>query len=307
MVLILNVRAETIEGICAVVNQEIITYSELKYAKNQYLKEMYQAYKGDELDKKIKNADETVFNTLLENKILLSVAKSKNYDVDADVDLMIKELKKRNNFASDEDLKKALNEAGISYGDFRKQQKMQRMQQRYVYEEVYSKITINNTQIMDYYKKNKEKYTKPATIKLNAIYLKKGDEAQKVDNIKLRVDEELKSADFISVAKKFSQLSDSSDESKYVLGEFKMGELDSVLEKAAKELKEGKYSAWLETEQGWYRLQLVKFVKESPVEYKEVRDSIAEVLTLEARKKGFQDLIEKLKKESYIKIYKKHT
>jgi foldase protein PrsA len=114
------------------------------------------------------------------------------------------------------------------------------------------------------------------------------------------IDEEMKTSSFEEVAKANSELPGG----EILLGEFKQGELDSTLEEAALKLKKDEVSGWIETDTGWYILQLVKREDPQLVEYKNVRADIENKLRMEEQNKKLDEYIEELKKESYIKIYK---
>jgi peptidyl-prolyl cis-trans isomerase SurA len=87
------------------------------------------------------------------------------------------------------------------------------------------------------------------------------------------------------------------------LGEFKQGELDPSLEKAAIDLKQGEHSGWIETNNGWYILQVVKRTEPQAMEYKTVRDEIENILVEEEQNKELKDYMQELKKDSHIQIY----
>ena len=143
-------RAGVIEEIYAIVNDEIITGSELKNFEKQMTRAMQAQYEGQKLADAVSDMKKNLLNMLIEQKVLQSKIKEKNYNVDADVELIIQEIKKQNNMSSDDDLKKALNSEGIDFNDFKDNRKERRRQQRLIWEEIGSKIKIDNSQIMEY-------------------------------------------------------------------------------------------------------------------------------------------------------------
>ncbi len=298
-------HSEVVEEIYAVINEETITFSEYQNAKNSMIKQLQTQYQGEALRKAIQEMKSTLLNQLIEHKLILSKAKEKNYDVENEIKMIIEEIKKQNNLKTDEDLRRALQSEGITMEEFKKQQKIVRMQQRMIYEEITSNIKIDSPEIMEYYKKNLADYTKPMEISLNCIFLKKEYYFDKNALMKKRneISAKLNTADFKAIAETYSELE--GVENKIFLGNFKQGELDENIEKAAVKLKINEHSPWIETENGWYIIQLIDKKEPELVSYEEVREKIKNNLIQEKQEVELQIFIEKLKKESYIKIYRK--
>jgi len=297
---------EVIEEIYAVVNGEAITYSELRSAEAEWIRNLRDQFEGEKLEEALKRMRLELMDTFIERKLLIAEAKRREYDVDNDVDVMIKEIMKQNNFNTEEDLKAALRREGLNYTTFREQQKLYRMQQRLVYEEITSKIKIDNAEIMAYYKEHLNDYTLPAVFDLNAIYLNPENHADEA-SLQSKADAVLKaleSKDFSTVAQEYTELGQESEKNIH-LGEFKAGEMDPELEKVAATMKPGATSQWVRTTSGWYILQLVKFTPSRLVEYEEVRDRIRRTIMAARHEIKQKEYLEKLKKDSYIKIYKR--
>jgi parvulin-like peptidyl-prolyl isomerase len=295
--------SETIDKIFAVVNGEIITYSELKSAEIEMTRYLAQQYQDEELEKQISEMKKNLLNRLIEQKLILSYAKDEDYDVDGILELIIKDIKKQNNINSDEELKAALASQGLDYEEWKKQLKETQIQQHFIREKIGSKINIDSSAIMDYYKTNVDDYTVPAKYSLNCIFLNKENYlAPSALKEKMKtIDAELQTNSFEETAKKYSELP--GEENNYFLGEFKKGELDAKIEEVSFQLKKGEHSGWIETENGFYITQLIKRTESKLVEYKLVREEIENKLKLAEQDKLLKQYIEQLKKESHIKIY----
>lgn len=296
---------KVIDKIFAVVNGEIITYAELKSAEIEMTRYLSQQYKDEELEKQIEEMKKNLLNRLIEQKLILSYAKDEDYDVDGILELIIKDIKKQNNINSDEELKAALASQGLDYEEWKKQLKETQIQQHFIREKIGSKINIDSSAIMDYYKKNIDDYTVPAKYSLNCIFLNKENYlAPSALKEKMKtIAAELQTNSFEETAKKYSELP--GEENNYFLGEFKKGELDAKIEEASFQLKEGEHSGWIETDNGFYMTRLIKHTESKLVEYKLVREEIENKLKLAEQDKLLEKYIEQLKKESHIKIYEK--
>lgn len=297
--------ADVVEEIYAVVNDEAITGSELKKFEADMVRSLQMEMEGEKLEQAIAEAKKNLLDKFIEQKLLLSRVKEKNYDVDADVEVILQEIKKQNNMASDEDLKAALAREGIDFAAWKEMWRERRRQERLIAEEVGSKIKIDNPQIMEYYRKNAERFTIPAEITLNCIFLNKGVDGAPPRGKMDQVDAELKAASFADVAKKHSELPGAAES--VALGKFKKGELDALLEEAALRLKKDEVSGWIETGSGWYLIQLADFSPERLREVKDVREDIIMTLREAEQQVKVKDYIAQLKKESYIKIYKEYN
>lgn len=300
--------AELIEKIYAVVNGEIVTYSELKLAENEMARMIRQQFKNDEnmVKEKIAEMKKGLLQQLIEQKLVLSVAKEKNYDVEHEVEIIVKDIKKQNNMNSDDELKQAIQAQGMDYKEWRKQLKETSMQHRLIREEIGYKIKVDNSQIMAYYREHMDDFTKPREFSLNCIYL---DKAQALNEAvlaetRLTIDAELQTGTFEEVAQKNSQLPGS--ENNYYLGSFKEGELDAKIEEAAIKTEIGKYSSWIETESGWYIIQVLERKEPELMEYKTVRGDIERAIQTREQNALLKDYVEQLKKDSHIKIYEEY-
>jgi len=296
--------ADVVEEIYAVVNDEVITGTELKKFEMEMVRSLQAQLEGEKLDKALQEFKKELLNRFIDQKLLLSKIKEKNYNVDSDVETILQEIRKQNNLASEDDLKSALQAEGIDFVVWKDQWRERRKQERLVWDEVGSKIKIDNPQIMEYYRKNPVQFTVPAEVTLNCIYLKKNDDGARPQGKMDLITAELKPGLFEETAKKHSELPDAANNN--ALGKFKTGELDKNLEAAALKLKKDEYSDWIETDNGWYIIQLAEFSAARIREVKDVRDDIIQKLREDQQQVKLKDYVTQLKKESYIKILKEY-
>lgn len=299
-----SLAADVVEEIYAVVNEEAITGSELKKFEAEMIRSLQMEMEGEKLEQAVAEVKKNLLDKFIEQKLLLSKVKEKNYDVEADVEVIIQEIKKQNNMASDEDLKAALAREGVDFAAWRDMLRENRRQQRLIAEEVGSKIKIDNPQIMEYYRNHAGQYTIPAEFTLNCVFLKPGAGGAAPQEKMDQVDAELKTDPFADVARRRSELPGAAES--IALGKFKKGELDPKLEEAAQLLKKDEVSGWIEAGSGWYRIQLADFSPQRLREVKDVREEIIMTLRDAEQQVKVKDYIAQLKKESYIKILKEY-
>lgn len=295
--------AEIVEDIYAVVNDEIITYSDMKKYETGMINELRSRLKGDELEAEIQKMKKDLINNLIDQKVVISKAKEKKYNVDQYVDVSIEEMKKQNQ-VNTEQLKQMLAEQGIEWEDFRKYTKEQLMRQQLMRDEIGSKVKIENAEIMSYYKDHKEEFTQPLKFSLNCIYLSPENYVSEsfLEEKMKTIDTELSKSPFEDVAKNYSELPN--PDNRIFLGNFKPGELDKAIEDVAMTMKKGDVSGWIKTEAGQYKIHMSDRVEPKLLEYKEVRDKIEEDIRDQRMGEKVKEYLDQLRKESFIKIYK---
>jgi parvulin-like peptidyl-prolyl isomerase len=263
-----------------------------------------QQFKGEDLAREVEKMKKELLDRLIDQKVILSFAKEKNYDISGDIEMIIKNIKQENDLKTDEDLQRAIASQGIDFQTWKKQLTENRIQQRYIYQEIGSRINVDNSRIMEFYRANMKDFTKPAVFTLNCIFLDKVnyEDAGKLSAKKTAIEEELKQGKFVETAKTHSELP---GETSHVLGEYKEGELDKKIEAAAKKLKEGQHSSWVDTENGWYIIHLAKYTGPQLVEYKDVRAQIENQIRNQEQDVKLKDFLVDLKKQSHIKVYRK--
>ncbi|MCP2519806.1 peptidylprolyl isomerase [Candidatus Aminicenantes bacterium AC-708-M15] len=295
--------AEVIEEIVAVVNDDIITLTDFKNAESRLLFMLSQRYRGNDLEREFKKARENLLDQLINEILLLQEARKKNLDVKEELKLFIENLKKENNIDSDEELKREMEAQGINFEAWKKEVEKQILQQKIIMIEVDSKISLTDTELVNYYKEHSEEFTNPAEVRLKGIYLSKEnrdeDELEKVSQEILRKLNE--GIDFSTLA---SQYSDGPEKEKGGdLGFFKKGELNKQFEEAVFKLNPGEITPWLKTDRGWYLFKIIEKKEAKTLPFEEVKDKIREKLFIEKKQQKIKEYLKSLRENSYIKIY----
>lgn len=293
--------ADVVEEIVAVVNDEVITASDLRKYELEMTRMLQQQFEGESLEKALQDMRANMLERLIDQRLLESVIKQKNYNVDADVDYVIQDIKKQNRIGSDEELKKALATEGIEWGAWKDMWRERLKQERLIRDEVGSKIKVENPQIMSYFREHEKEYTVPAEFTVEAVFLRKEGDAAALAAAQAAIDAELAAGPFAEVARKHSQLPNTDNPA--LLGTFHPGELDKTLDEALAKMKKGDRSEWIETESGWYRLHLAEWAPARLRQLQDVREEIVMRLREQLQPPKVKEYLEQLRKESYIKIH----
>lgn len=296
---------EVVEEIVAVVNDDIITLSDYKAQFDMTVAQLRASQLPQEdFDKQYAALKKELLNVMITELLLLQKGKELNLNVTDQVKSMIEKLKTDNGMTSDADLRRAVEQQGMSFETWLKQYEEGAMRLAVIYTEVERAIVLEDSEVVQYYKKNPAEFTMPTEYKLHAIYLaSEGRTPEQCEALKAAVDAKLKSgAAFADVA---GELSDPPmKEAKGDLGTFKAGELDKSLEPAVEKLKVGEVGAWINNKNGWYRLNLVEKKDSFLRPFEDARKEVEEKIYEEKRTVKGDAYVKTLRERSYIKILK---
>jgi peptidyl-prolyl cis-trans isomerase SurA len=293
---------EIVEAIVAVVNNDIITLSEYKAEHEALYTFLRSQLEGEEFDKQYEAQKKELLERMITERLLLQEANKMDLNIEEQLRMIIDNIKTQNNIGSDEELRRLMAQQGINFEAWKKQQERGLLQQAVVFNEVGRNITIDETDVINYYDQHPDQFTEPTEYRIRAIFIssedKSGEEAQrKMEEIdeKLAAGEEM-----AALAEKYSEGPEK--ESQGDLGTFKEGELAEPLQKAVEDLSIGSMTSWIQMPNGWFRIILEERKESRLKPFEEVRDEIENMLFNQEQQKRLQEYLEELKNRSYIKI-----
>lgn len=168
-----------LDRIVAIVNGEVITFSELKEAMTRMqlgLEELGPAMdsKAESLHSPVPHPPEReALNQLIERKLQLQLAQRRGITVESDeVEEALKEIKKRNGISTDEALEKALLADRSNLDQYKSDLREQLMILKLANREVQSGILLNEEELLEYYQNHLNRYSLPDEIHLRQILLR---------------------------------------------------------------------------------------------------------------------------------------
>jgi len=293
---------EVVESIVAIVNDDVITFSQYKEQHEALYQMLRSRYQGDEFQQQYRALRKELLSTMITDLLLYQEAKARNYNVAEQIKLTIENIKEENGLNSDEELMRVMRQQGIDFEGWKKQMEETYMKQSVVVTDVDRSIVIEDSEIVNYHKQHPEEFIEPEEYKIRAIYIVAKDRNNdEVEALKEEINDKISAGeDFASLAGQYSEGPEK--ESQGDLGSFKKGELEKMLEEAVEGLKEGENTPWLKVRDGWYLLKL-EAKKESRIKsFEEVRKEIEEKLFGDKRQIRLQEFLKELKEKSYIKI-----
>ena len=299
--------AELVDRIIAIVNDKIITLSELNLALKPYLARIKSMGRTPEDERQfLYTVREKVLNDLINDK--LTYLEAKHYKVtitDDEIDKTIERIKEAN-YHTDEDFREILEKEGLTIEEYRRDLKEQMLRSRVVDYEVRSKVVITKEDIMTYYEANQEKYTGEKKYHLRNILMRPssfgGEETrQKLLDKTQYILEQLKEGEsFSDLARLYSQSPFAGEGGD--LGFFKLDDLAPKIQDALKGLGAGEWTGVLDTDQG-LQLFYIEDIEDTPSKsLEEVSQEIEKTLYSERVDKRFKIWLESMRAKSHIKI-----
>ena len=234
-----------VEQIVARVNSEIILRSDIERHLNNLRAEMAEGIaqkrvSAEDAQRMFEDDGQNALRDLIDRSLLMQVAKDAGLNADLDVFKSMEQLRTERNFATMEDLERAILK---DYGDveeFKNDIRAQVLTRKVIEHEVYSHIVITQEEERKYYEENKQSFDKPAGVRLSEIVILVDRRLpDQVASQRKKADEALaavkKGDDFAEVARKYSEVPDAADggDMGYVTVELS-DDISKAIEKLAK-------------------------------------------------------------------------
>ncbi len=302
-------QAKVVDQIAAVVNDDIITSSELeKEAKEQYKAAMQNGQSGAAASPEIIR-DKTL-NSIIDRKLLEQKAK--------ELDIQVTKEEEEQAFAENvsrsglprQFFLQEMNNAGFSEETYRKNLRASLLQRKLVSIDVQSKIVITEEMVKRYYQKH---YVSEVDTKVYSLlqmgftwgFDSQGRERSKEKALelarKVRADV-LIGKDFAEVARKYSDLPSAADGGD--IGEFTLNDMAEQMAQVVGNLRPTEVSKIIETENSYQFFQIKKMKKHLTV-VKETFDNaekeIRQQLYQEKLRQAYKEWISELKENAYIR------
>ncbi len=290
----LPLSAKVIDRIVAIVNDDVITLSELNEMTN-YL--THQDNPPLEIKRK-------VLEDLINSRLALQEAEKLGIHVsEEEIDMAIKELLVQNG-ATLEDLKRDLAKNGISFKEYKEWLKEQIVKSKLLALEVQGKVTVTDEEIKKYYEAHKDKYKGHTEYHLRHILLLKPQDPTEIEQIK-KIQKKIlqllkEGVPFCELARRYSQAPTAQDGGD--LGWLKEKELAPKIKNAVKKLKPGEVTPWLDTDAGYQLVQLIEKRKTPDKPLAEVKNQIYKILYKKKVEQRYKRWLEQLRQKGYIKI-----
>lgn len=293
---------EVVDRIVAVVNDDIITQSELEESMLPFVADYKVRYGGEEAEEKMDAARQDALNRLIEEKLILQEAKRREIEItNEEVEERLESVKSR--FGVEEEFYKAIENSGVTLAELKEKYKEQIMMRKFVSSIINSKVRISPTQIAAYYNGNLADFSIPNTVRFKVLLLKPLPERniEQTEKLALEILNRIKAGeDFDALVKEYSQgpnIDKGGD-----MGYMAEGSIIKELEDAMAILSAGGVSGLIKTSTGFNIIKIIDKKEASAKLLSEVNDFIRERLFQREAELTLREFVAKLKEDAYIKI-----
>src|SRR5881397_2813194 len=252
-------EAQVVDGIAAVVNGEVITYSQVRALSAPREKLLRSQFTGKDLEKKLIELRELALKDLIDRRLVIQAFKKESYQIpDHIVDERMHQII-RESFGGDRNtFIKTLEAQNYTLGEFKEKELERIIVQGMRGKNVKRDLIISPPKIEDYYRKHRDEFTTKEQIKLRMIMIPSHADTGNSAAQKAMAEEVLGKlaggAEFDRMAQIYSE--DSTRELGGDWGWIERKTLAAPLEKVAFNLPEGRISRIVEFGGNYYILKV---------------------------------------------------
>jgi peptidyl-prolyl cis-trans isomerase SurA len=300
---------EVIDRVVAIVNDDLITLSELKDTSLSLDPTSQQP-----LD------DRTILNQMVESKLFEQEAKKRGLTVsDEELDASIAEVRSKYGLNEDQ-MEEVLKKQNLTPETFREQWRVQTLGNKLLDSQLRNKIVVTDDEIVEYYKQNygeidySSNFTETSEEEVEVAHILISPDTPNAEDRAIEVAELAKSGnDFGTLAREYSDDSFTADKGGN-LGTFKKGDLIEQLEIAVERTPEGKVSGPVQSPAGYHILKVVKRTGPDSVQTKDEpagdetfisdsqKEEIRQVITREKAQAQLKTWLEDMRSKAYVEI-----
>jgi len=312
---VLPCKAELVDRVVAVVNDSVITMSEVDEEGKVYFRKVTETVPAEKLTQMLSKAREDVLNGLIDKALIKQKAKEMNVRVsDSELQRAMDKILLNNNLTP-EQFKIKLDQGGINEKTYRDNLRSQLLQKKLVGLSLHSKIAITDDMILDYYDTHYTQHLKEDEYYLLQIGFTWEDRST-AGLVAAQLDQKKQSAreraervhslarqgnDFKELARKFSDLPSAEDGGD--IGVFKKEDMAEDMSRIVTSLKQGEVSDIIETAAGFQFFKLLSakdqaIVPKTPLE--SVKKEIENKLYQEKLQQAYKEWITRIKQKAHI-------
>jgi peptidyl-prolyl cis-trans isomerase SurA len=293
-----------IDRVAAVVNGEVVTFSELVARSGTEYRRADAMPPGASRDRARAKALQSAFDQVVAERLVEGEAKTLGIEVtEAQIDAAVDDVKKRNNL-SDEMLKQALASEGLDLKAYRERLRKDFENHLLIMAKVQNRVKVSDDDIRGYYQSHLSEFAGEEQVKLRLILLSVPAGAPAAEDARVKASGEVlltrlaAGEDFADLARQVSQGPGASSGGD--LGWVKKGTMPIDLERVAFVLAPGQNSGLVRAKTGWIILKAEdkRASKAPPLD--EVKDRIREKIGNQQAEIYRKQYIDELKREAVI-------
>lgn len=294
--------AVLLDRVVAVVNQDVITWSDLYKAMEMDASPAVKAMNAEDRRKAFKGQEAPFLENLIDIKLELQQAASDGLTVsDEEVKEAIDSIKKKYSM-SDSDLEESLKKEGYSLRGYRKRLGEQILVSRVVNRDVRSKIVVSEADVLGYVKDHRKELEDGGGYRISQIFFKMPEDGQQkkpLDEKAAEIEKRIQNGEaFGELAKKYSE--DPSADSGGDLGFIKRDQMSKEFLEALSNMKPGDVSRPFWTYSGLHIIKLEE--KTDPSGANQIEDKAREELSRKLFKARYDEWVKMLRSKAFIEV-----
>jgi peptidyl-prolyl cis-trans isomerase SurA len=299
-------EAQVVDGIAAVVNGDVITFSQVRQLSAPRERLLRSQLTGQELEKQIKEARELALKDLIDRRLVIQAFKKESYQIpDHVVDQRVHDII-RENFGGDRNtFIKTLEAQNYSLGEFKEKEMERIIVQAMRSHNVKTNMIASPTKIEDYYRKHRDEFTSKEEIKLRMIMISGQKDTGNAQAQKALAEEVLGrlagGAEFEQTAQIYSE--DSTRDNGGDWGWIGRNTLAAPLEKFAFNMPVGRISSIIDYAGNYYILKIEDKRGGATKSLAEARADIEKKLIQDEAQQIQERWIAGLRKKAYIRTF----
>jgi len=165
-------ETQVVDGIAAIVNGDVITYSQVRQLSAPREKLLRSQFTGQDLENKLKEVRQLALKDLVDRRLIIQAFKKESYQIpDHVVDQRVHDII-RESFGGDRNtFVKTLEAQNYSLGEFKEKEMERIIVQAMRSHNVKTNYIISPSKIEDFYRKHRELFTSKEEIKLRMIMI----------------------------------------------------------------------------------------------------------------------------------------
>jgi peptidyl-prolyl cis-trans isomerase SurA len=295
-----------VDGMAAVVNGEVITYSQVRALSAPQERVLRQQYTGQELAKKITEVRQLALKDLIDRRLVIQAFKKESYEIpDHIVDQRIHQIIQESFGGDRNTFVKTLEAQNYTLGEFKKKEMEKIIVGAMRSHNVKANQIVSPVKIEDYYRKHRDEFTSQEQIKLRMIMISGHQDTATAPAQKELAEEVLgklaAGADFEQMARIYSE--DSTKDNGGDWGWIEHKTLAEPLEKIAFNMPVGRISNIIEYAGNYYILKVDDKHGGSTKPLAEVWSDIDKKLVQEEAQQIQERWLASLREKAYIKTF----
>ncbi len=295
-----------IDKVVAVVNDEVITLSELQKEGQPLIQRIREESSADTRESQMQITQREILDALVLRRLQLQEARKERVVVDqSEVTATLEQIKKQNGLASNAEFAEALAQENLTLEEFRTKVWEQLVVDRLLVRKVRTSVIVSEEEIVQYYQAHAHEIQEPPSVRIRHVLIRLPESPSPEDLAQARaraadVLERLRDGgDFAQVAAEYSDGAAAPEGGD--LGMMRKGEMDPALESVAFSLELGSVSDIIQTAAG---LNIIKVEERtgSTVPPAGVRNQIRQFIFNQKLGQRMNAYFAEIKEKAYIDV-----